>query len=95
VGRVLQLTPEYALSLRRVGLLSPVQRRAVAGELRKLAAEAVPGPADYEALVSPPAIGVAWARKVTGFTLWVLYVLDEERISLRGIETRRPIDVDE
>jgi hypothetical protein len=94
VGRVLQLTPGYALSLSRIRPpLDARERRAIRDELQRLTADPLPGAEDYEALLSPPAVGAAMARQVLGFELWILYVLDGPHVSLRELAARRPVRV--
>ena len=96
MGRILQLTSSYSLSLTRVR--PPLRRSemlAVARELQRLETDSLPGPEDFEALLNPPSVGTAMARKVRGFELWVLYQLDGPHVSLRELMARTPVRVDE
>lgn len=96
MGRILQLTPSYVLSLNRLRPpLNRAERLAVAGELRHIETDPLPAPEDFEALLNPPAVGTGMARKVRGYELWVLYRLDEPRVSLRELTARAPVRVDE
>jgi hypothetical protein len=97
VGRVLQIIASYALSQHRLRPpLTTSEHRAVRRTLRQLETdEALPGPVDYEALLSPPAVGVAWARQVEDYRLWILYRFDDQHVSLREIAERAPVRVDD
>lgn len=94
MGRVLQLTPGYALSFSRIRRpLDAKARRALRAELALLESEPAPFGDDYEALLSPPAVGVAWARRVRGVELWILFVVDGPHVSLRQLASREPVRV--
>jgi hypothetical protein len=54
----------------------------------------LPGQTDFEALL-PFGVGVAWARQVRGFQLWVLYRFDDREVTLRALADREPVRVDE
>jgi hypothetical protein len=82
-------------SIRPLDLLRLFPAVRARAELRRLETDnPLPGPEDFEALLSPPAIGVAWARKVSSATLWVLYRLDSDVVSLQQLATRPPTPVD-
>lgn len=96
MGRVLQLTASYSLSFSRLSPpLKDAERLAVRATLRDLQFDELPGVADYEALLSPPAVGVAWVRQVTGHQLWILYRIDGIHVALCQIAERTPVRVDD
>jgi hypothetical protein len=94
VGRILQLTASYALSRHRIGKLSPDIERAFRNELRKLEFDMLPNADDFEALLTPPAVGVAWARRVASLSVWVLYRFDDVHVAIHEIINREPVGVD-
>ena len=90
MGRILQLIPTYGLSLKRVGP-GPRSRRALRAELSRLESGPLPGPGDFEAFLSLPAVGVAWARAVPDVELWVLYRISELHVSLWEVTEQEPM----
>lgn len=63
---------------------------AVARTVRALAAtEALPGPADFEAVRRPS--GRAWVRRVGGRNLWLWYRFDANEIVLVALTTEPPV----
>jgi hypothetical protein len=96
VGRILQLTPGYALSFSRLKPpLKQAERSALRAELGRLEADPfLPQSEDFEALLSPPAVGVAWARRVRGYEMWVLYRVEHGGLaSLHELTDRTPTRV--
>lgn len=92
MGRILQLTPSYALSFSRLGSrLSTSARLALRAELKRLEAEQeLPATAHFEGLLSPPSVGAAWVRKVRDAELWLLYRFDGIHVSMREVTRREP-----
>ena len=93
MGRILQLTSSYALSVSRLRPpLKESERRALRAELRRLETDPIlPTAEDFEVLLLPPAVSVGWARKVQGFEMWVLYRVEHGGLaSLRELSDRQP-----
>lgn len=57
------------------------------------AAEALPGPTDYEAKGHP--FGRAWVRRVGGRNLWLWYRFTDEELVLVTVTTDPPVPFDE
>lgn len=64
MGRILQLTAGYALSMKQLSApLTEAERRALQVAYRRWKRPALPAD-DFESLLSPPRAGVAWTRRV-------------------------------
>jgi hypothetical protein len=58
--------------------LSRSEQRALARVVRRLRVDALPALDDYETL--HPYAGTAWARRVPGLALWLIYRFDAKRL---------------
>jgi len=68
---------------------------ALRAEYRRLeTAEVLPEAGDFEALLTQPRVGVAWARRVAGSRLWLLYRLPEGMVALHDVTVHEPLPID-
>ena len=58
--------------------------------------EALPGVGDVLArvVILPTGVGTAWARRVPGRSLWVLYRFDASTVQILAVTDRAPIRVE-
>ncbi|MGH7435774.1 MAG: hypothetical protein ACRENE_08870 [Polyangiaceae bacterium] len=65
--------------------------RAVSATVRALAASDLPGARDFE---TPFAPGKAYARRVTGQNLWLLYRFDDQFVFVMTARDQPPVPAD-
>ncbi|HEX6764061.1 MAG TPA: hypothetical protein VF103_01260 [Polyangiaceae bacterium] len=91
MGRLLRLEKQYAQTYSALKLDRTEKSAVAATTIRLENASSLPGAEDFEALRWP--VGVAWARKVRGARLWVLYSFDEHSMTLEDIRRAKPVRV--
>lgn len=91
MGRLLRLTPAYSQAYSALKLDAGASSALTKTAVRLERAVSLPGPSDFEVLRWP--VGVAWARRVSGTVLWILYEFDEEFVTLREIRKAKPVRV--
>jgi hypothetical protein len=91
VARVVQLTPGYLRSFRRLGLHRA--RTALGAVVGSLSREELPGAADFPAII-PPKLR-AWVRRVPGFNLWLFYTFDVAEVRVLMVVATPPVPADE
>lgn len=92
-GRILRVSTTYRRSVEKLGVRSGSPgHRALATAMRALAAGEVPGAGDYEVMFAP---GRAYARRVTGQNVWILYRFDDDHVFLLTARGQPPVPVSE
>ena len=91
-ARRLRLKEAFRPSLDRLGVTrDPPTRARVGRTLAELVDATLPGRGDFEALLYP--VGTAWARRIAGRSLWLLYRFDVEEVIVFVLVDREPVSV--
>lgn len=94
MARRVRLSTWYARTASKTVCSGSARGAAVARTITALAhADALPGPADYEASRKP--LGRAWVRRAGGGNLWVWYRVNDDEVIVAAVSTEPPVPVDD
>lgn len=94
MARRVRVSTWYARAAARVLCDGSLRGNDIGRTVRLLAAaDAPPGPADYEATSQP--VGRAWVRRVGGHNVWVWYRVNDDEVILVTVTTDPPIPLDD